>query len=116
MLHPTPEMLESVYELLRLTPPFRAWKLPPADDVEFHVVRMKGQDQADCYWNGNRHVIRIASNKHSSLAPIITTMAHEMLHLHLDRAYPRDRAMHGGRFKRHAKMICLAHTFDHGQF
>ncbi len=87
-----------------------------ADDVEFHVVRMKGQDQADCRWDGNRHVIRIAANKHASLAPLLATMAHEMLHLYLDRAYPQNRAAHGALFKRHADRICRQHTFDRGQF
>lgn len=116
MLHPTPDMLEAIYELLRMTPPFRGWKLPHADDVEFHVRKMKGQTQADCCWNGNRHVIRIASNKHATLAATIATMAHEMVHLHLDRAYPNDRAHHGRRFNRLADLVCKRHTFDRGQF
>ncbi len=116
MQHWTPEHLELAYELLRATKPFSGWRLPEADDVEFHVVRMKGQDQADCRWDGNRHVIRIAANKHASLAPLLATMAHEMLHLYLDRAYPQNRAAHGALFKRHADRICRQHTFDRGQF
>lgn len=116
MLHFEPHHLEAVYELLRMFPPFKGWKLPPADEVEFHVVRMKGQDQADCRWNGNRHVLRIAANKHATLASLIATMAHEMTHIHLDMAYPRDRAHHGFRFQKHANLVCRHHTLDRGQF
>lgn len=114
MQHWKPEHLELAYELLRATKPFSGWRLPEADEVEFHVVRMK--DQADCHWNGNWHVIRIADNRHASLAPLLVTMAHEMLHMYLDRTYPKDRAAHGWRFKRYADRICRHHTFDRGQF
>ncbi len=116
MQHWKPEHLELAYELLRATKPFSGWKLPHADDIEFRAVRMSGQDQAYCVHNGTRHVIAIALNKHASLAALLPTMAHEMLHLHLDRAFPKDRAAHGWRFKRHADRICRAHTFDRGQF
>lgn len=117
MLHPTPDILEAVYELLRMTPPFKGWRLPPADEIEFHVTRMSGQDQADCYKNAaGRHVIRIAANKHHTLAPLVATMAHEMVHLHLDKSYPRDKSHHGSRFQRHADIVCKRHGFDRGQF
>ena len=34
----TPEMLENAYEYLRVSPPFRAWNLPHADQVMFRVM------------------------------------------------------------------------------
>lgn len=116
MLHLTPEIVEAAYEVLRLTKPFNRWKLPDPDEIEFRAVKMTGQDQAYCVHDGKRHVIAIAINKHTSLHSLIPTLAHEMLHMHLDRAYPRDRAHHGKRFHRHADQICRHHTFDRGQF
>jgi len=38
-LHLTPDMLAGVYEFLRTTEPFKAWKLPHADELGFAVVR-----------------------------------------------------------------------------
>lgn len=117
MLHLTPTDLRAMYDLIRGTSPFKGWRLPEGDDVEFHFVKMRGQDQADCYENGKgRHVIRLAANKHHTLASSITTMAHEMVHLHLDKSYPRDRAHHGHRFQKHADIVCKHHGFDRGQF
>lgn len=116
MLHLTPYDLCAIYDLLRGTKPFKAWKLPPGEEVEFHVVHMRGQDQADCQKVGGRHIIRLASNKHHTLAPAIATMAHEMVHMHLDMAYPRDKAHHGSRFRKHANIVCRYHGFDRGQF
>src|SRR5258708_16268586 len=37
----TPEMLESAYEYLRVSPPFCHWDLPHADHVSFRVLRAK---------------------------------------------------------------------------
>src|SRR5690349_18038866 len=37
----TPDIIEGAYEFLRMTPPFRGWRLPPADEVEFVVSRHK---------------------------------------------------------------------------
>lgn len=116
MLHLTPDMLDATYELLRLTPPFKSWRLPPADELEFRATNMKGQDQAYCHHDGTRHVIAIATNRHRTLASLTATMGHEMVHLHLDLAYPRDRAHHGRRFQRCADMVCRIHSLDRGQF
>jgi hypothetical protein len=44
------------------------------------------------------------------------TMAHEMCHLYLARAHPDDRAHHGWRFRRAAKLVCRHHTFDEKAF
>lgn len=115
-LHITPEMMERTYELLRLTPPFRGWNLPHADEIEFRAVNMRGQDQGYCQHLGTHHCIALATNKHSTLHSLTLTIAHEMVHLRMEHAHPKDRAHHGARFKRYADMVCRHHTFDRGQF
>lgn len=114
MLHLTPNDLCAAYDLLRGTAPFKRWKLPEGEEVEFHFVKMRSQ--ADCHHDGRRHVIRIAANKHHTLLATIVTMAHEMVHLHLDKSYPRDKSHHGSRFNKHADIVCKHHGFDRGQF
>lgn len=106
-LHLTPDLIEAVYELLRATPPFRRWKLPHADDVEFHVIK-SGAIDGDCAYDGDRFTIRLSADRHSMLASTIATMAHEMCHMR----YPRDRAHHGKLFKRLAAQVCAVHGFD----
>ena len=115
MLHLTPEDLCAVYDLLRGTAPFKRWKLPPGEEVEFHAVKIT-HCQADSQRKGNRYVVRVAANRHHTLASATMTMAHEMIHLRLDIAFPRDRAHHGSRFHKHADAVCKAHSFDRGQF
>jgi len=101
-LHITPDLLERTYELLRHTRPFRRWKLPEADDVEFHVTRHRDRF-GDCT-DGDPYTIRISSTKHDTLATVLETMAHEMCHM-------RD-ITHGKVFTRLAKQVCRHHGFD----
>jgi hypothetical protein len=105
-LNLTPAMLEAAYELLRTTPPFRNWKLPDTDDVEFHVTKFG--HAADCGFDGTQFVIRVSATKHGTLAALLETMAHEMCHMR----YPNDRAHHGYLFKRLAVRVCRHHGFD----
>lgn len=112
-LHVTPEILEATYELLRMTPPFRGWKLPHADEVAFSVLTTDELD-GDYAFEKGRHHIRLSAAKHKTLHSVTATVAHEMCHM-------RDqinsvRSHHGGSFKRMADAVCRWHGFDRGQF
>lgn len=116
-VHFSPEDLRTLYDMNRTLPPFKGWKLPPGNEVEFHFVPMRGQDQADCQELANgRWRIRLAANKHRTLSAAIMTLQHEMVHLHLGTAYPRDRAHHGTRFQKAADRVCKIMGWDRGQF
>lgn len=108
-LHLTPEILERSYELLRATRPFSAWRLPEADDVEFHVLRTR-RVHGDCSREAGGFVVRI-SQAHSYLPSLLATMAHEMCHM---RAVPD--VSHGSAFKKLAAQVCKFHGFDPGSF
>jgi hypothetical protein len=109
-LHLTPEMLRAAYEYLRTTPPFRRWKLPPADEVEFHVTRHKDRT-GDCETSaGHEPLIRVSATLVGWTASLLATMAHEMIHVHLDRK--KVRAAHGWEFRRAAAQVCRHHGFD----
>ena len=110
-LHPTPEMMAAAYDYLRTTPPFRRWKLPPSESVEFHVTRHLDRT-GDCETGpaGNDPVIRISAALIGWTASLMATMAHEMVHIHLDRK--GVRAHHGADFRRCAAQVCRHHGFD----
>jgi len=107
----TPEILERTYDLLRATKPFKRWKLPPGDEVEFHVTKHT-DIHGDCVDAGHAHVIRISSTFHGSLPPLLVTMAHEMCHVRQHIIAPQDRAEHGALFKKLARQVCKHHGFD----
>lgn len=112
-LHITPDILESVYELLRLTPPFRGWRLPDGDVVNFSVLRTDKM-QGDYLFSSGQHRIRVSGARRMSLQSVTMIVAHEMCHM-------RDqmkgvRAHHGKSFQRMADAVCRHHGFDRGQF
>jgi hypothetical protein len=111
----TPEMLEAAYEILRMTLPFKRWKLPHADDVEFHVTRHRDR-RGDCVDAGHAHIVRISSIEIVSLNDLIETMAHEMVHIQQDRMSSNEKFPHGPLFKRLAKQVCRHHGFEEVDF
>lgn len=118
MLHMTPAMLEAAYELLRLTPPFRRWKLPEADTISFHVTAhddRHGHFTEHRRWKNPRIGISVAHVK--TLPDLAEVMAHEMIHLHLFRLKgAKWYAGHGAPFRRLAEQVCKAHDFDLSKF
>lgn len=110
----TPRNLEAAYEYLRGTAPFNKWRLPEADEVEFHVrplTEAMGDHLAS--WRGKPHRIRICSNRCGKTMDLITTMAHEMTHLYQRQTdIKRWSSGHGPKFKRLAARVCRAHGFD----
>jgi hypothetical protein len=112
VLHLTPELLEATYELLRLTPPFKGWKLPHSDDLAFRVS--KGVDNCGIFacWNGRRKFphIAISATHTKTLCQLTETMAHEMVHLQEFRlGKGKWNSNHGRVFKRLAKQVCRHH-------
>lgn len=107
----TKEVLESAYEILKLTRPFNRWKLPDSSEVKFHVLKTEGLS-GDYYKDekGNHH-IRVSEKTHTTLNTIMQTVAHEMCHMKDD-----SKAHHGKKFHRLADSVCKYHGFDRGQF
>ena len=106
----TPDILEAAYEFLRTTPPFKAWKLPHADAVAFHVTR-----SADCYGefeSGDPPSIHISDRIVGHTQTLLVTLAHEMIHLHHFRNGGRSDIEHGGSFRKDAARVCRTHGWD----
>lgn len=114
-MHVTPEIMEAVYRTLVLTPPFRGWKLPHADDVVFCVMR-KHDTYGDHGFEKGRHVLRVSQRTHSTLSRLTETIAHEMVHMREHQLGVRKDIKHGQVFQRLADQVCRHHRFDRGAF
>jgi hypothetical protein len=114
-LHLTPEILVQAYELLRATPPFKRWKLPHADEVEFRVAKLSEPHSAEyTFSNTVAHRITVCPVENDTLAELLCAMAHEMTHM---RQYAgRPGPSHGPTFKRLAAQVCRVHGFDEATF
>ena len=104
-----PAMLEAAYEYLRATPPFRRWKLPPGEQIEFHVIASRAL-RGRCVGRGQAHSIAISAGTIGHTDSLMMAMAHEMIHVRDNLA--GVRAHHGASFARGAAQVCRFHGFD----
>ena len=121
-MHITPEIVEQAYEFLRATPPFRGWKLPSSDDVEFHVKHIKSDRYADFYHAYDRGkprgkwTMRVDPRGCTHTDTLLRTLAHEMVHLREATMGLRLDVKQGASFKRLSAQVCRTHGFDPGVF
>jgi len=109
----TKELLRGTYDFLRLTPPFKKWKLPPGELVDFRVTR-NATVHGDHLLRKGQHRIRVSSKKVGATRTLLELMAHEMVHVKCDREGVRSE--HGAAFKRAARTVCRYHGFDEACF
>lgn len=115
MLHLTPETLEAAYELLRTTAPFKRWKLPDPDTLEFRAVAIANNDQGELWHRADgSFCLTVSPARHKTLHAAIMTLAHEMVHLR--EVALKSRGNHGTVFNKLADSVCKHHGFDRGQF
>lgn len=107
----TPDMLAAAYDLLRETPPFKRWRLPPSDEVGFHVVR-DPRIHADFGAENGMPIIRVSENGAGYAVSLLAALAHEAIHLHQWRRKLDKGGEHNADFKKRARQVCRAHGFD----
>ena len=115
----TPEMLEASYDLIKTMPPYWTWKLPDSDEVKF-VVCGDPTIFGKCDWVNGEFTISISDKNVGFAVTLLSTMAHEMLHLyemnaglHSKNATPKS---HSQRFRRLSKQVCKWLGFDPKSF
>lgn len=113
LFHLTPDLMAAAYDYLRTSRPFSAWRLPDADEVEFHVTRHK-EILGDHAMHGGKHVIRCSATNIGTTDMLMRIMAHEMIHAHCDRRGVRGE--HGRDFQAAADKVCRFHGFDRKSF
>lgn len=112
----TPERLAATYAMLREWPPLSGWKLPPSDAVRFHVAKTDRWHAA--WWiEGDTHHVEVSDKKHAHLSSLLSSMAHEMIHMRQRIARTETpNTEHNAEFYRLAKRVCKSLGFDYGQF
>lgn len=115
-LHPS--HIEAAYSLLCTFHPFCDYLMPPASEIEFHVVR----DKRLLGWHGKRtnkdqtNVVAISYRGVGHLDSLLRVLGHEMIHLVQGIYGSNTRSMHNAEFHRIAKDVCDSLGWDLRQF
>ena len=107
----TPDMLAAVYDLLSVCPPFNKWNMPDSEDVKFQVIRTKDRTAHYCMRKGV-HIIAVSSAYVGRHEMLISSVAHEMIHLHMAVNCWNRRNPHDAAFQKFADQVCRVHEFD----
>lgn len=112
----TPDMMEQSYVLLCASLPFRRWKMPHPDQVDFVVSMHHDRHAHHRAYNdkSGRHEIAVSAHKVKTLHLLNECMAHEMAHIYQDMNGWRDH--HGKSFERLKRLICRRTGFDLATF
>ena len=107
----TPEVLAGAYEYLCLCEPFCRWNLPDSEDITFRVTRHRDRMAHYCR-QGTKTEIVVSSAYIGRTESLMTTMAHEMIHLHQALVGMENAAQHNAAFRKIADHVCEIHGFD----
>jgi len=115
----TPFIIEAAYEFLRATPPYRGWKLPHADDVEFVITRNMKKMAHHCGYHRDRfrHEIGVSELCVSFSDTLLRCVGHEMIHQYQQRkGTETPNTEHNAEFMRLARSACRQHGWDPRSF
>ncbi len=116
----SPDLIAGAYKFLRLTPPFRGWKLPHADEVEFVVSRQPFPCRLPSRLRRKvrSHEIGISEVCVGHTGTLLRAMAHEMIHQYQQRA--RTETPHTPNTTPNssgwARLVCRYHGWDEKEF
>lgn len=110
----TPEIVSNLYASLYCCYPFSKWKLPYPEEIDFQITydpEVMGTylyDTEEDY----EHQITISSARCGHLMTVITTLAHEMVHMSFYRRKGDKWTQHGPEFRKRCHMVGLELGFD----
>jgi hypothetical protein len=112
-----PDHVAAMYDCLRSFDPFKRWRLPLAEAVEFHIRKIPADAWYQTYPREmESHAIFVNPYRHGYFNSLAMVTAHEMIHLH-QRIAKLDRGgEHNADFRKKAKRICEIHGWDVKQF
>lgn len=105
----TAEMVEHIYSYLSCCPPFDEFSMPHVEDVKFKILKSR-KVFAQYRFEGGKHYIDVSSKLVGSHMMLLSSVAHEMLHMHLNEVGACDE--HGPNFQAFADVVCEVHGFD----
>jgi len=105
----TDQSIKDTYSMLRRLPPFNQWNLPPAYKIKFKVI-------PDFKFMGEMHMkpykMLIGTKHQEHFVTLVTTVAHEMIHLALYLEGVPSYNVHGRKFKEKAHQVGALYGFD----
>jgi hypothetical protein len=112
-----PRHLEAAYIFLSSLEPIRGWKLPPAEEIAFRVIRSKAYRGFHVHTSMSAHEIQISSHCARYPDSLLKVVAHEMLHLK-QRLHKEEthNTQHNMAFVKWGDRICAAFGWDPGLF
>ena len=114
------ETIAGAYEYLVTTPPFNEWNMPDASDISFRVMRRRDESACIYRWREGKQIkyqIGVSSGCVGHTMTLMVSVAHEMLHLHMDiTGMSKSVAEHNAAFWQIADEICQIHGFDPQSF
>lgn len=113
-----PDELAAAYDYIRVTPPFKRWKLPESDALAFRVSRHNDRFGHFDDHDGKKPFPTIAiSTVHTkSYRDLVAVLCHEIIHVKLKMDGYRGWDRHGYEFKRLSRQVCRIHDFDFATF
>ncbi len=113
----TSALLEASYVFLCQTPPFRSWRLPTGDEIEFRANKdREALGSHQMHARQGHHVVSVSKARVSHITTLISVMAHEMIHLYQAETGSRTKSEHNAEFRRLAKIVCRHHGWDPLEF
>ncbi len=108
----TPDLIRCAYELLCETEPFIRWNMPPSEDIKFLTYKPRDKGEFGCFQTlGPDMWLQVSTKKVGHLLTLLTTVAHEMIHLHQHRTGLEIN--HGPEFEKWSELVCRHHReFD----
>ncbi len=104
------DMLAHAYDYLNCQPPFASWNLPHSEDLRFFIKQKPLY--AMCQPVNDTYHITFSPRLVGSHNTLISTMAHEMIHVHMDQTCGHAKNFHDRTFQRVADRVCKIHGFD----
>lgn len=106
-----PDLIAAGYDFLRQSQPFKAWKLPEADEIGFGIVEDPTIFADFCLFNGDPLIRVSGMNGHTNT--LLATIAHEMIHLHQHLTkLDKSGGDHNPDFWKRARKVCAVHGWD----
>jgi len=109
----TEKHVRAVYTALAMLPPYSKWKMPDEYRIELSVSR---SNRAFGLYDSDPHSISISCMQCRNFDDVIRTMAHEMLHLKLERDGDPDHSDHKGRWPEAVKEVCVYFGWNESEF
>jgi hypothetical protein len=111
----TPEVVKHLYSSLYCCYPFSKWKMPLPEQIEFIVTADPEVMGTYLYDTGDEryeHNITISSARCGHYYTLLTTLAHECIHMSFHRQKGDKWMQHGKPFRTRCKMVASELGFD----